>query len=146
MNKILLALIISALSTIISSNLYADGPNWVIFDHNTQTNYIDNNSITVIDNGIIRYWERIGDRVKEGEDRVPTYTLFEINCTLKTFRIIQSNIALEDKNTAEGKEYRTKLSGLFSELNKGYPSAWESIEPNEHGYARYNYICKRKLR
>jgi hypothetical protein len=52
-------------------------------------------------------------------------------------------LALEDQNTVAGMEARAKFLKVLAETpGARQPSAWESIEPNEHSYARRDFVCQ----
>jgi hypothetical protein len=141
--KIILGFFLYALT--IASAVYADGPDWVMFDPDYPKDFIDAKSITSPEKGIVRFWERAGNRKEKntnGEETFAQYTLSEINCILKQGRDITWDRALEDQNTVEGVQARAKFLGATVEQQKFYPTQWESIEPNKHNYARYNFVCK----
>jgi|SRR5208337_1673603 len=122
-----------------------DGPKWIAFDPDYPKDYIDINSITKVDKGIVRFWERAGDRIQKNTDGKTTfaqYTLSEMNCTLKQIRGLRWEMALEDKNTIEGNKARAYFYKQTAQLQEKYPSTWETIEPDKHSYMRYNFVCK----
>jgi hypothetical protein len=137
-------------SLVCSINLNAqDEPKWVIFDPDYPQDFIDSNSITTPGKGIVRFWERAGERIqkdKNGKVYYAQYTLSEINCVLKQIRDIKWDCALEDQNTAEGMKARADHMKVVLEMKEkaqlNYPTKWESIEPSKHDYARYNFVYK----
>lgn len=124
---------------------YAEGPKWEIFDLNYPLDYIDVLSITNQEKDIVRFWERAGGMSEEkSKNKVyPQYTLEEINCRLRTQRTLRWDMALEDQKTSEGMEARAKFLESTSKLQNNYPSPWESLEPDKHSYARYDFVCKK---
>lgn len=146
MKRLSFGLIFFAFSLIICINGYAQNePKWIAFNPDFPKDYIDINSITPPNNGVVIFWERAGDRIRknaEGKTIYPTYTLNEMNCRLKEVRVLKWEMALEDQNTQEGIKARADFLKHTATLQKSYPSAWESIEPNKHCYMRYNFVCK----
>jgi len=141
--KFILGFLVCTLT--ISLNVYADGPDWVMFDPAYPKDFIDAKSITSPEKGIVRFWERAGNRKeknKKGKITFATYTLSETNCILKQYRDITCDMALEDQNTIEGAQARAEFLETTTKLQINPPTQWQSIEPNEHSYARYNFVCK----
>jgi hypothetical protein len=138
------------ISLLCSINLQAqEGANWVVFDSDYPKDFIDSNSITLPEKGIVRFWERAGNRIeidKNGKVIYAQYTLREINCALKQERGIKWDCALEDQNTTEGLKARADHMKVVLEVEQKlqlkYPTEWQNIEPNKHSYARYNFVCK----
>jgi hypothetical protein len=127
---------------------FAVEPLWQVFDSAFPQDFIDKLSITAPSKGIVRFWERGGQgrSEKDGKVTYPNYTLVEINCGLRTTRDIKWDYALEDQATPEGMAARAKFQRSTQELQKNYPSAWESIEPTKHSYARLNFVCTKEGR
>jgi hypothetical protein len=124
----------------------AQEANWVIFDPAYPLDFIDVNSITSPTKGIIRFWERGGLHSsinKNGDTVFAMYSLTEINVKLKQIRTLKCEMALEDQATLQGIEAKAKFIQGSSEILKNYPTQWESLEPDKHSYARYNFVCKR---
>jgi hypothetical protein len=127
-------------------NSYAEGPDWVVFDSDFPRDFIDANSITSPEKGIVRFWERAGNRIEKtmkGKITYATYILTEMNCNLKQMRIINEDMALEEQSpNHQAIKARARFLESRTKLQVNYPTPWESIEPNMHSYARLNYICK----
>jgi hypothetical protein len=145
MKIIILSLFLIVISIVTLPSANAEGPRWVIFDSDYPRDFIDANSITAPEKGIVRFWERAGNRMeknKTGEITFAQYTLCEINCILKQHREIKWDMALEDQTSGEAMEARAKFLKSTTELQNQYPTRWENIEPNKHSYARYDFVCK----
>ena len=121
----------------------AVGPKWEIFDSEYSHDFIDTSSFTYPEKGIVRFWERAGDKPKKLHGRVfyPMYTLTEINCQSRTLRHLNWDVAVEHQNTPEGIAARAKFR-QYLEFQNICPSPWESIEPGKHNYARYDFVCQ----
>jgi hypothetical protein len=122
----------------------ASAPQWVAFDEKWPQDFIDAASITSPAANIVRFWERAGARPLPGSKTpYPQYTLTEIDCRQRTSRDIRWDAALEDQNTAAGLEARAKFLKVIAETPSAHaPSPWESIEPNDHSYARRDFVCR----
>lgn len=122
----------------------AVGPKWEIFDPEYSHDFIDTSSFTYPEKGIVRFWERAGDKPKKLHGKVfyPMYTLAEINCQSRTLRHLNWDVAVEDQNTPEGIAARAKFLQYLEFQNIG-PSPWERTKPEKHSYARYDFVCNR---
>ena len=131
-------------SLLVATLAVASAPQWVAFDEELPQDFIDAASITSPGANIVRFWERAGARPLPGsKTSYPQYTLTEINCKQRTSRDIRWDAALEDQNTAAGMEARAKfLKVIVETLGAHAPSSWESIEPNDHSYARRDFVCR----
>jgi len=122
----------------------AQEPNWIIFDPGYPNDFIDSNSITASEEGIVRFWERAGNRTEKkqnGEITYAQYTLSEIDCRSKRHRDIRWDMALEDQNSTEGKKARATFLQSTANLQKKLPTPWENIEADKHSYALYGFAC-----
>jgi len=146
MIKFRISPIFFVVTLVICINAYAqDAPKWVAFDPDYPKDYIDVNSITPLNKGVVRFWGRAGDRTQKNADGKTTYaqyTLSEMNCTLKQRRDLRWEMALEDQNSIDGIKARSHFYKHTASTQDQYPSPWESIEPNKHSYMRYNFVCK----
>ena len=150
MKSIFLSLILCISFLVITVDVYAEGPKWVVFDPEYSQDYIDVNSITYPEKGIVRFWERAGEKhYEKGKVVYPQYSLIEMHCQLRTSRSLRWDMALEDQNTAQGVEARmkfiesmTKALGYDPTTPEREPTPWKSIEPNKHSYARYDFVCR----
>jgi hypothetical protein len=146
MKKLCFIPIFSIITLFVWINAYAqDGPKWIAFDPDYPKDYIDINSITKFDKGVVRFWERAGDRIQKnasGKTTFAQYTLREMNCTLKQIRNLKWKMALEDQNTKEGVKALADFLKQAAQIQANYPSPWETIEPDKHSYIRYNFVCK----
>lgn len=144
MKRSFLTLTLLLLTLVITQNIQAQEPKWVIFDPDSPNDFIDANSMTVSEEGTVTFWERAGNRTEKkqnGEITYAQYTLSEIDCTLKRHRDIRWDMALEDQNTAGGKQARATFLRSTAELQKKLPTPWEPIESDRHNYARYDFVC-----
>jgi hypothetical protein len=144
MKGVFLNLILLLLFLGITENIQAQEPKWVIFDHDYPNDFIDVNSMTASEDGIIRFWERAGNRTEKkpnGEITYAQYTLSEIDCRSKQQRDITWEMALEDQNSVGGQKARTTFLQSTAKLQEKLPTPWESIEPDRHNYARYDFVC-----
>jgi hypothetical protein len=125
----------------------ASAPQWIAFDQKWPHDFIDAASITSPAANIVRFWERAGARPLAGSKAAyPQYALTEINCKQRTSRDIRWDVALED-HTVAGMEARAEFLTVLAEIlaetpGARGPSVWESIEPNEHSYARRDFVCQ----
>jgi hypothetical protein len=129
----------------ILANARSEGPQWVVFDSDYPLDFIDANSIVLVQKGVVRFWERAGNRTwinKKGEIEFAQYTLNEMDCIRKQERGISWDKALEDQNTIEGIAARAKFLKATVNFQRNYPTGWKSFEPNKHNYACYNFVCK----
>jgi hypothetical protein len=135
-------------ASILASGTLAANPSWQVFDAAYPQDFIDALSKTFQSKGIVRFWERAGAGryVQDGNTKYPSYTLTEINCVKRIFRDLKWDYALEDQLTPEGIAARAKFMQSTLELQKGLPSAWDSIEPDKHSYARFNFVCDNALK
>ena len=128
----------------ITENIQAQEPKWVSFDSAYPNDFIDVNSTAASEDGIIRFWERVGNRTEKrpnGEITYAQYTLIEIDCRSKQQREIRWDMALEDQNSVEGKKARATFLQSTAKLQQKLPTPWESIPPDRHNYARYDFVC-----
>src|ERR1700721_1922021 len=130
-------------ASILATGTLAAEPSWQVFDAAYPQDFIDALSITFQSKRIVRFWERAGAGlyVQGGNTKYPSYTLTEINCAKRTYRDLKWDYALEDQLAPAGIAARAKFMQSTLELQKGLPSAWDSIEPNKHNYARLTYVC-----
>jgi len=70
------------------------------------------------------------------------YTLVEINCQSRTIRHLHGDVAVEHQDTPEGIAAKAKFL-QYLEFRDIWPLPWESIEPDKHSYARYDFVCNR---
>ena len=122
----------------------AQEPKWIIFDPGYPNDFIDSNSITASEEGIVSFWERTGNRTEKkqnGEITYAQYTLSEIDCRSKRHRDIRWDMALEDQNSAGGKKARATFLQSTVKLQKKLPTPWENIETDKHSYALYGFVC-----
>jgi hypothetical protein len=131
-------------SLFVATTAAASAPQWIAFDDKLPHDFIDAASITSPAPNIVRFWERAGTRPLAGsKEPYPQYTLAEINCKQRTSRDIRWDAALEDQSTVAGMEARAKfLKVIARSAGAKTPSPWESIEPNEHSYARRDFVCQ----
>ncbi len=135
-------LILLLLVLVITEDIQAQDPKWVIFDPDYPNDLIDANSLAASEDGIISFWERAGNRTKEkqnGEIPYAQYILREIDCPSKRHRDIRRGMALEDQNP-EGETARTTFP-QSAKLPEKLPTPWKGIEPDKHDYARYDFVC-----
>ena len=144
MNTFFLNLILILLSLVITENIQAQEHKWVIFDPDHPDDFIDANSMEASEDGIVRFWEREGNRVEKtqnGEMAYAQYTLREIDCRSKRQRDIRWDMALEDQNSVGGKKARATFLRSTAKLQNKLPTPWKSIETDRHNYARYDFVC-----
>jgi len=144
MKEIFGDLILLFLFLVITENIQAQGPKWVIFDPDYPNDFIDSNSITVSEDGIVSFWERAGNNIEKkqnGEITYAQYTLSEIDCRSKRYRDIRWDMALEDQNSVGAEKARATFLQSTAKLQKKLPTPWESMEADRHNYARYDSVC-----
>lgn len=132
-----------AAAVFVARSVLATEASWQVFDPAFPEDFIDKTSITHPAKDIVRFWERAhaGRYVDRGKVLFPNYTLTEINCAQRTSRALKWDSALEDQ-TPEGLAARAAFMNSTLPLQIKYPTEWESIEPNKHSYARFDFVCK----
>jgi hypothetical protein len=100
----------------------AIGANWVkTYGDEQRTNYIDLNSITKTEKGIVRFW----GKVESFNDKVSLSMLYmEVDCKEKRIRPLQITV------------YYT-----YGSTETNIESEWESITPETTGELTYKIVC-----
>ena len=125
---------------------FAGSPSWEVFDPDYPQDYVDTLSIKSQGGSVVRFWERAGTGREERQGKVtfPSYTLTEMNCSKRAFRDLKWDYALEFLQTPEGMLARSNFLKSTQQLQKNYPSDWESIEPNKHA-TRALILCAPRI-
>lgn len=133
----------TVLAALIAQISHAGDPSWYVFDAAYPEDAIDRLSVTFQNPTTVRFWERAGieHMDRNGQLVYPTYTLTEIDCAKRTYRDLKWASALEAQGTPAGMAARAKFLAATQEMQKQYPSTWESIEPTKHSYARLDFVC-----